>query len=54
MAEVFVGLLQLDPRSYLNIRPASTLPTRTGQVTRDFHMVDLLTLAGVDPTSRGQ
>jgi len=56
VAEVFVGMLQLDGQSYLNNRPAwrPTLPTRTGLVTRDFHMVDLLTLAGVDPTSRGQ
>jgi hypothetical protein len=53
--EVFVGLLELDTTSYLavdrNWRP--TLPRRTG-ATGDFTMVDLLTFARVDPTSRGQ
>ena len=55
VAEVFLGLLQLDPGSYLN-RPRwrPTLPTRTGSVTGDFRMVDFLTLAGVDPGARGQ
>lgn len=53
--EVFIGLLELDPTSYLatdrNWRP--TLPRRSGS-TGDFTMVDLLTFAKVDPTSRGQ
>lgn len=53
--EVFIGLLELDPTSYLsadrNWRP--TLPRRSG-TTGDFTMVDLLTFARVDPTSRGQ
>jgi len=55
VGEVFIGLLELDPTSYLSVdrnwRP--TLPRRTG-ATGDFTMVDLLTFAGVDPTSRGQ
>ena len=54
VGEVFIGLLQLDPGSYLSAsspwRP--TLPTRGGRVTGDFRMVDFLTLAGVDPVSR--
>lgn len=56
VAEVLLGLLQLDRSSYLNAdRPwTPTLPTRRGLVTGDFGMVDLLTLAGVDPDSRGQ
>jgi hypothetical protein len=56
VAEVILGLLQLDPDSFLNATPPwrPTLPTRTGPVTGDFRMVDLLTFAGVDPTSRGQ
>jgi hypothetical protein len=55
VGEVFIGLLELDPTSYLatdrNWRP--TLPRRNGS-TGDFTMVDLLTFARVDPTSRGQ
>jgi hypothetical protein len=55
VGEVFIGLLQLDPSSYLAANPAwrPTLPRRDG-ATGDFRMVDLLTYARVDPTSRGQ
>jgi hypothetical protein len=55
VGEVFIGLLQLDPTSYLGANPAwrPTLPRRSG-ATGDFRMVDLLTFAGVDPDSRGQ
>lgn len=56
VAEVFLGILEADPTSYLNTgdnwRP--TLPQRNGSTGDDFTMVDLLTIAGVDPTSRGQ
>ncbi len=60
VGEVFMGLLEMDEDSYLNAgvtggrtwRP--TLPQRSGTVTGDFTMADLLTIAGVDPTSRGQ
>ena len=55
VGEVFIGLLQLDRDSYLwerGWRP--TLPTRSGRVTGDFRMIDFLTFAGVDPTSRGE
>jgi Animal haem peroxidase len=55
VGEVFIGLLQLDRDSYLwerGWRP--TLPTRSGRITQDFRMIDFLTFAGVDPTSRGQ
>jgi hypothetical protein len=53
IGEVFLGLLQLDPNSYLarNPRWRPTLPSRTRGA---FTMVDFLTLAGVDPASRGQ
>ncbi len=55
VAEVFIGLLQLDPTSYLATNPGwvPTLPRRSGP-PGDFTMVDMLTFARVDPTSRGQ
>jgi hypothetical protein len=55
VAEVLIGLIQLDRESYASSpgwRP--TLPSTTGHVTGDFRMIDFLTFAGVDPTSRGQ
>lgn len=58
VGEVFMGLLQNDPASYLNTpgttqwRP--TLPQRDGSIGNDFTMADMLTIAGVDPDSRGQ
>ncbi|GLZ35391.1 ovoperoxidase [Lentzea sp. NBRC 105346] len=53
VGEVFAGMLQLDPDSYLSQNPnwKPTLPSRTPGT---FKMVDLLTFAKVDPTSRGQ
>jgi hypothetical protein len=55
VAECIIGVLQLHRRSYLQRRRwRPDLPTRSGRVTGDFAMVDLLTLAGVDPASRGQ
>jgi hypothetical protein len=55
VAEVFVGLLQTDPTSYLNVEPTwrPNLPTRFG-IPDDFRMTDFLTFARVDPASRGQ
>ena len=55
VAEVFVGLLQLDPNSYFNVQPGwvPTLPTHDG-TPQSFRMIDFLTFAGVDPLSRGQ
>ena len=55
IAEVFIGLLQLDPKSYLKVQPdwKPTLAT-AGKTPESFRMVDFLTSAGVDPASRGQ
>jgi hypothetical protein len=52
VAEVFIGLLQTDPGSYLATNPRwqPTLPSRSGT----FRTSDFLTFAGVDPRSRGQ
>ena len=54
VAEVFIGLLQLDPDSYVSVQPdwVPTLPTHDG-APQSFRMIDFLTFAGVDPTSRG-
>ncbi|TDO30432.1 hypothetical protein EV643_13846 [Kribbella sp. VKM Ac-2527] len=54
VAEVLIGLLQNDPTSYVAVAPdwRPTLPSAAG--TGEFRMVDLLTVAGVDPASRGQ
>ena len=55
VAEVFIGLLQLDPESYLHVQPywLPTLPTHDG-TPQSFRMIDFLTFAGVDPNSRDQ
>jgi hypothetical protein len=55
VAEVFIGLLQLDPDSYLSVQPywLPTLPTHDG-TPQSFRMIDFLTFAGVDPNSRGE
>ena len=52
VAEVFIGLLQTDPGSYLATNPGwqPTLPNSTAT----FRMTDFLTFARVDPQSRGQ
>ena len=54
VAEVLIGLMQGDRTSWLNGEPQwrPTLPSRRGR--GEFDMVDLLTLANVDPRSRGQ
>jgi hypothetical protein len=52
VAEVFVGLLQTDPGSYLSLRPGwqPELPSEH----ETFRTSDFLAFAGVDPCSRGQ
>jgi hypothetical protein len=53
VAEVFTTLLALDPTSFPGAQPdfTPTLPSSAG--AGEFRMVDLLTMAGVDPASRG-
>ncbi|MBP2322217.1 hypothetical protein JOF56_002602 [Kibdelosporangium banguiense] len=53
VGEVFIGLLQLDPTSYLAAQP-TWKPTLPAKSPATFTMVDLLTHAKVDPTSRRQ
>lgn len=52
VAEVIIGLLQTDPDCFLQHDPTwrPTLPAAAG--AGEFRMTDLLTMAGVDPTSR--
>ena len=54
VGEVLIGLMQTDRDAWLAGEPhwRPTLPSRRGR--GEFDMVDLLTLAGVDPLSRGQ
>jgi Animal haem peroxidase len=51
VAEVFIGLLETDPGSYLTAQPRwrPTLTHNGGA----FRMTDFLSFAGVDPRSRG-
>jgi hypothetical protein len=53
VGEVFIGLLQLDPQSFLRVQPGWT-PTLPTQTPGDFRMTDLLRFARLDPASRGQ
>jgi hypothetical protein len=55
IAEVFIGLLQADPSSYVNVQRTwrTSVPTTSGK-PEDFQMADFLTFARVDPTSRRQ
>ena len=50
VAEVLIGLLQTDPAGYLTLEP-DWQPTLQ-HPGPDFGIVDLLTYAGVDPTTR--
>jgi Animal haem peroxidase len=52
VAEVFIGLLQTDPGSWVATQPSFT-PT-LGSTSGTFTMLDFLTFAGVDPASRAK
>jgi len=51
VAETIIGLLQMDPGSYLNNGFRPSLPSQTAGT---FKMTDMLRWAQVDPASRGQ
>ncbi len=53
VADVLIGLLQSDPASWLCTQPRWK-PTLGSAAPGDFRVTELLTLAGVDPGSRGQ
>ena len=52
VAEVFVGLLKLDPQSYLNEQPKWRPTLKTSGDPAGFCMIDFLKFAGVDPANR--
>jgi hypothetical protein len=53
VGEVFIGVLQLDPGSYLNAVPRFR-PSWPSATPGTFKMADFLRYARVDPASRGQ
>jgi hypothetical protein len=53
VGEVIIGLMELDPSSYLGAQP-DWQPTLPSQVPGQFTIEDLLRYARVDPASRGQ
>jgi hypothetical protein len=53
VGEVFIGLLQLDPRGFMRVQPGWR-PTLPSQTSGTFKTTDLLRYARVDPASRGQ
>jgi hypothetical protein len=52
-SEVFIGLMELDPTSFLSVN-RNWKPTLPARQAGQFDMVDLLTFAGVDPASRAR
>jgi hypothetical protein len=52
VAEVFIGLLKLDPQSYLNDQPKWRPTLKTHGDPEEFRMIDFLKFAGVDPANR--
>jgi hypothetical protein len=53
VAEVFIGLLQTDPGSWVRTQP-SFRPTLGTDSSGAFTMNEFLEFAGVDPASRGE
>jgi Animal haem peroxidase len=54
VAEVFIGLLQTDPGSWVATQPSFTPTLPPGNTSGTFTMLDFLRFAGVDPASRGE
>ncbi len=54
VAEVFLGLLQLDADSYLAADPTWVPTLPIGDSGIGYQMTDMLTTAGVDPVSRNE
>jgi hypothetical protein len=52
VAEVFIGLLQTDPDSWVVTQPSFRPTLPPGNTSGKFTMVDFLRFAGVDPASR--
>jgi hypothetical protein len=53
IGEVFIGLMQLDPNSWVRTQP-NWRPTLPSTTSGDFRMTDFLRFAGVSPDVRGQ
>ena len=54
VAEVFLGILEEDDESYLAADPSWQPSLPAADRDAGFRMTDLLTIAGVDPDTRGQ
>jgi hypothetical protein len=54
VAEVFLGLLQTDPGSWVATQPSFKPTLPPGNTSGSFTMRDFLTFAGVDPASRAR
>jgi hypothetical protein len=52
VAEVFIGLLQTDPNSWVATQPSFKPTLPPGNTSGTFTMLDFLRFAGVDPASR--
>jgi hypothetical protein len=52
VAEVFIGLLQTDPSSWVATQPSFRPTLPPGNASGTFKMLDFLRFARVDPASR--